>query len=189
MTTSGEHRGVLGESLWEVLTELDQRADGIGLADRRDEVTALAHEQYGEVTLAARLQGALNAEIGLVFVDGWKLAGELVRCGQAWCRLNSELGPTQWVVSLSHVVRIEQLPPDAVAPQAQSRLTQLSLRTALLPLVKAGIEVTVRLSDSTMAPARLHRVGADFVELKWSGSEQKLVSPLSHVAAVGVGGR
>lgn len=188
MTTSGEHRGVSGQSLWDVLAELDQRADGIGLADRREEVTALAHEHYGEVTLAARLQGALGAEVGMVFADGWKLAGELVRCGRQWCRLNSELGPTEWIVSLPHVARIELLPPEAVAPQAQSRLAQLSLRTALLPLVQAEVEVTVRLTDSTMGPAHLHRVGADFVELAWSGNPQRLVSPLWHVAAVGVRG-
>lgn len=173
-----------------LFADLEQQAAGQALEARDEEVSALEVASYAEVDLVARLHGSLpaattagTAELDVRLLGGQHLRGHLSRVGADFLVLDVEASATQWVIAIEALAAVTGLGPRVLVPAARPLQARLGLRSVLRELADQGIEVSLLMRDGARVEAEVLRVGADFVELRDSGSGVAVV-PLAALGAL-----
>lgn len=184
---TGERAGMAGDGLERLFEELERQAEGLALTERDADVGEQRRAEYAEVDLAARLHASAGGRLTLVVGGVGPLEGRLQRVGAGWLLLEDRGG--DWVVALSAVTVVRGLADRAMAAEARSVLSRLSLGAALRRLAERRAEVAVHLVDGTVTHGLLGRVGADFVERRVGEPGQGGVEavPFTAIAAVRCG--
>lgn len=144
-----------------VIDDLEMQAEGLYLADREGTVVDLSLAGYSEVDLAARLQGALGAEVRLGMPGEVEVRGRVRRAGRGWVLLETGNGPV--VLLTTHLQTASGLPDGAVAGPARPLTAGLTVSTALRALVEDGRPCVFRLVEGRRLDGVPLRVGADFI--------------------------
>jgi len=167
--------------LFALFDDLEGQAAAAWEADREAELADRARTEYGAVTVASRLMASRGQDVALDLPHVGRLEGRLARVGEEWCLLN---GTRQdWIVPLGAVVAVHGASARSVPEVAWSPIDRLGLRAALRRLADAGARCLLHLADGTRHEAYVHRVGADFLEVRDpTGSE--LLVPYAGLVAV-----
>lgn len=152
------------EELFEVLEELEQRAEALYGAERAVELAERSRAEYQQVTMASRLMASLERELVLDVRGVGPVRGSLERVGTGWCLVNA--ASADWVVRLPAVTRVRGASERSVPEVAWSPVTRLTLGSALRRLAETGTRCVVHLVDGGRHDGLLDRVGADFAEVR-----------------------
>lgn len=167
--------------LFEFFDDLEGQAEALLHAERSAEVADRVRSEYHAVTLDGRLMASVGLEVGLELVGVGRLNGVLSRVGPHWCEV--EQPAARWVVRTAAVAGVHGASDRSVPDVAWTPVQRLGIGSALRRLADDGDACRVLVLDGTRHEGRLHRVGADFVELVLVTGQRVLV-PLPHVAAV-----
>jgi hypothetical protein len=175
--------------------DLEQRAEGMALADRDADVADQARSEYAEVLLVDRLHASVGRPVSLD-ARGWgTLRGTLRAVGSDWCLLDGagpEGGRAGRVVSLAAVTSYRGLVAGALPGAARPVTSRLGLGALLRRSAEAGDDVVLVRVDGTRLAGRVLRVGRDFVELAVGGpgaGGAVLVVPFAAVAVLDAPGQ
>lgn len=170
--------------MFEVLDDIEQRAEGLHLLERDAEVADLAVTEYSSVTLGARLHASLGLELRLRLVGGPQVSGRLARTGADWLLLVE--GPVEWIVRHAGIASVAGASVRADSEETWSVFDRLTLRAVLRRLAEANEDCVVRFLDDRRVEGRVVRVGRDFFELRVGEGRDRLVQlvPVSSVAAL-----
>ncbi len=184
----GYGRSVRGKSweeqLLEVFDDLEQQAEGLGLAARDAEVGERARDHYSEVDLASRLHASVGTSVELVVPGVGALRGRLIRVARGWCLLEPAGGSGQEaIVTLAGLLSARGLAQGASPEAVRAVTSRLGMASALRSVAFEQELVVLVRTDGEVRRGRLGRVGADFVELTGeSGGVEAL--PIAAVAVV-----
>ena len=168
------------DELFEVLDDLEQRAEALYDAERGAELADRSRSAYQEVTLASRLMASVGTEVAVDLAGIGALSGTVERVGAGWCLLRS--AAADWVLPWAAVVAVRGASARSVPEVAWSPVSRLGLGAALRRIADAGGECVVHLVDARRLDGTLQRVGADFVEVRTLSGEPVLV-PFAVLAA------
>jgi hypothetical protein len=171
------------QRLLAVFDDLEQQAEGLALAERDARVTDLSRAGYGEIDLLARLHGAVGTGVALTVAGAGRVRGTVVRAGADWLLLDD--GGHEWLVRPAAVVEARGLPDRAVEAAGRPLTARLGLGSVLRSVAADAEPVLLHRTDGEVLGGRLHRVGADFVEIVDDGQAGGVaVVPWHAVAAV-----
>lgn len=177
--------------LLEVFDDLEQQAEGLALTERDAAVAELSRSGYAEVDLGSRLHAAAGRRLTIGVSGLGAVRGTVGRAGDGWLLLLGD--PHEWVVRLAAVSWVRGLPDRVARPAERPLGARLGLASVLRSVAADQDAVTVHRVDGAAVAARLHRVGADFVEVRpsgagepsWAGSPDEVeIVPFSALAAV-----
>lgn len=151
------------ERLLATFEDLEQQAEGLALAERDARVADLSRAEYGGVDLAARLHAAVGHAVRLGVCGVGVLQGTVLRVGTDWLLVAD--ADVEWVVRVSALDRVQGLPDRAVDGSGRPVSARLGLGSVLRSIAADGAPVLVHSTTGTVLRSRVHRVGADFVEL------------------------
>ena len=164
------HFGEESESLESLLEDLEQRAEGLHLAERDSELADRARSEYASVTLASRVHASLGRAVVLRLAGGAVVAGRVVRAGTDWCLVTAQApgrsAPVEWVVRLAAVETASGMSSRAVPEAARPVEARLGLGSVLRHLADEGRDVVVHAVSGHRCAGRILRVGEDFTELE-----------------------
>ena len=171
-------------SMFALLDDLEQQAEGMHLADRDADVADLSLAEYARVNLAARLHASLGLDLRVRLVGGHVVSGRLARLGEDWLLLVDRTA--EWVVRHDGIATVSGLAHRADHEETWSVTDRLTLRTVLRGLSGAQERCLLRFVDGNQVEGRVGRVGSDFFELHvGEGPDASLqVVPVSPVAAL-----
>lgn len=167
--------------LFDFFDDLEGQAEALLHAERSAEVADRVRSEYHAVTLDGRLMASTGRELGLDLVGVGRINGLLSRVGPQWCEV--EQPAARWVVRTAAVTGVHGASERSVPDVAWTPVQRLGVASALRRLADAGETCWVLVLDGSRHEGRLHRVGADFVELVLLTGQPVLV-PLAHLAAV-----
>ena len=87
--------------------------------------------------------------------------------GADWCLARD--GAHEWLVRTAAVSRVAGLADRAVDERHRSLASRLGFGSALRGVAEEGLPVLVQLRDGAVLRGTVHRVGADFVEVRSEG--------------------
>lgn len=143
--------------------DLEQQADGLGLAERDIEVAEQGRAEYAAVDLGGRLLGSLGRRLELEVSGVGRIEGSLARVGDGWCLVAGAAG--EWAVRMAAVGSVRGLVGQAVPAPARPVTARLGWGSALRGLQDLADGVVLHRLDGTPVRGRVLRVGADFVEV------------------------
>lgn len=167
--------------LFALFDDLEGQAAAAWEIDREAELADRARAEYGSVTLASRLMASRGRTISLDLPHAGRVEGCLDRVGDDWCLLSGT--GQDWIVPLRAVAAVHGASGRSVPEVAWSPVDRLGLRTALRRLADADARCLLHLADGARHEAYVHRVGADFLEVRGARSERVLV-PYDGLVAV-----
>lgn len=171
------------EALFDVLDELEGRAEALYAAERDAELADRSRAEYATVTLEARLMASAGRGVALDVAGAGRVAGELRRVGTGWCLVAGD--GRDWLIPTGAVEAATGLSDRAVPEVAWSAVARLRLGSALRRLADEGVPCVVLTRSGTRHDGVLLRVGRDFVELEADEEQRRVVVvPLAAVAAV-----
>lgn len=161
---AGQDQGGWESQLFALFDDLEGQAEALYEADREAELIDRSRAEYAKVTLASRLVASVGTPVALEVRGVGRVAGELARHGEGWCLLAS---PRQdWIVRTDAITVVAGGSARSVPEVAWSPLQRLGLGSALRRLADAGERCVVHLVTGAAHDGTVHRVGADFVELR-----------------------
>lgn len=156
------------QQLLDLFDDLEQRAEGLALAERDAEVAELARGEYAAVDLAARLHASVGLTVELRLNAVGLVRGRLARVGVGWCLLVRDVGAgraEEWVLVTTALLGARGLAAGALAEQARPVTARLGLASALRRLAGERAELVCVTRDGERRSGIATRVGADFLEL------------------------
>lgn len=145
-----------------LLDDLEAQAEANYAAERAVALNDRSRSEYRTVTFAGRLAASTGREISLRLFGFGRLSGHLLGSGADWCELR--YAGLCWLVHLAAVVEVAGVSGRSLPEQAWPVTAKVGFGGRLRRLVDAPA-LGVQLCDGTRLESRVHRVGADFVEL------------------------
>lgn len=174
------------ERLFELLDDLESRAEAVFAAERDAELADRSRSEYASVPLVGRLMASIGLAVTLDVRGAGRVGGVLRRVGGDWCLLAGDA--RDWLVVSGAVETASGLSERAVPEVAWSPLSRLGLGSALRRLADDGTACTLALRSGLRIEGVLGRVGRDFVEVRCSGDPPR-VRLMSTRALAAVGSR
>ncbi len=143
------------------------------------EVAERTRVEQGAIDLAARLMGALGAEVAVTLRGGRRARGTLVAVASQWLLLGSSTA--QRLIPMPAVAAVAGLPRRAVPLTEIER--RLSLGAALRALSRDRAHVIVRVEGADL-PGLLGAVGADHVDLRLDDGGGEVTVPFAAILEV-----
>jgi hypothetical protein len=157
------------DRLLALFDDLEQQAEGLALAARDTEVAELSRAEYAGVDLTSRLHGSVGHRLGLVVSGLGRLDAEVVRVGSDWCLTRD--GLHEWLVRVAALERVTGLAEQAVDARHRPLGARLGFGSALRGVAEDALPVLVYLRGGESVRGVVHRVGADFVELRLASED------------------
>jgi hypothetical protein len=170
------------DELFALLDDLEQQAEALYDAERGPELADRSRAEYQQVALAGRLMATVGADIGLDVRGVGAVGGVLERVGAGWCLVSGSA--QDWIVPLGAVLAIRGASARSVPEVAWSPVARLGLGSALRRLAEAGERCVLRLVDGRMLDGTVHRVGADFAEVRVGADGRIVLVPFAALGAV-----
>lgn len=172
------------ERLLGLFEDLEQQAEGLALADRDAEVEELGRAEYAAVELASRLHASTGRSLRLTVCGAGQVSGRLTGVGAGWCLLSAEEASSHdRVVSLPALLSARGLSSRAVPEPARSVVSRLRVGSVLRRIADSGEPVVIGTVAGEQRPARVLRVGADFLEITTAEGALEVL-PFSALAVV-----
>jgi hypothetical protein len=178
------------ERLLAMFDDLEQQAEGLALRARDADVAELGRAEYAQVELVARLHGSLGRPLALRVTGVGRLEATLGRVGPDWCLVDD--GSHEWLLRLPAVTRIGGLGERAVDARHRSLGARLGFGSALRGVSDEGVPVLAHLLDGDTVRGAVHRVGADFLEVRgeaadgWGGDPSASIDAVAFEAVAAV---
>lgn len=170
------------QDLFALFDDLEQQAEALYDAERGIELADRSRAEYLQVRLAGRLMASLGLDVGLDVTGVGGLDGTLERVGVDWCLLRG--AAQDWIVLTTAVAAVRGASERAVPDLAWSPLARLGLGSALRRVADAGERCVLHLVDGSSHEGVLHRVGADFVEVRTGAGDRVVLVAFPALAAV-----
>jgi hypothetical protein len=172
------------ESVFALLDDLEQQAEGLALAERDAEVADLSVAEYARIGMGARLHASAGRELRIRLLGGHRVTGRLARVGADWLLLVD--GDHEWIVRHAAMLTVAGASDRAHGEETWSVVDRLSLGALLRRLSAQNDRCLVHFVDDQQVEGRVGRVGRDFLELYvGEGAERTLhVVPVDTVAAL-----
>jgi hypothetical protein len=182
-TAGQDYRVSWERSVFEVLDDLEQQAEGLALVERDAEVADLSQAEYTQISVSARLHASVGRHLRVRLVGGPVLTGTLARVGEDWVLL---VDAGEWIVPVAAIATIDGLSPRARPEETWSVVDRLSLQSVCRRIAAGGDLCTLHFRDDSHLQGHVARVGRDFLEvLVGDGAERRLqVVPLANLAAL-----
>lgn len=153
------------QALDALFADLELEAEGLRLAERREQAAELGAAGYAEVTFESRLLASPGSSVDLRLIGGTRVRGKVARAAQGWLLLHDE-GGRGWVVPTGAIAVAAGLPAGAVAEEARTVLSRLRIGSVLRTLADERRDCLVHLRTGERVDGAVARVGRDFVELR-----------------------
>ncbi len=167
--------------LFALFDDLEGQAAAAWEEDREAELADRARAEYASVTLASRLMASRGRAVALELPHVGRVEGSLDRVGDGWCLVSG--AGQDWIVPLHAVSLVHGASGRSVPEVAWSAIDRLGLRSALRRLADAEERCLLHLADGSRHEAHVHRVGADFLEVRGAAGE-RLLLPYAGLVAV-----
>lgn len=174
---------------WEsMFADLEAQADALERAERSAEAEELARAEFAAIALTDRLRAAIGRPVRLQVMGAVVLRGRVSECGPDWVLLEEE-GGGEALVRAGAVLTVAGLGRHALTTTGADAFQRRGgLRVLLRAIARDRAVVNLHLVDGNVVPARLGRVGADFVEAACDGTtdsaSEVLCVPYQALAAV-----
>jgi hypothetical protein len=171
-----------GERLFDVLDDLEGRAEALYAVERDAEVSDRSRSEYAAVPLAARTMASVGRDVVLEVTGVGRVSGVLSRAAGDWCLVAGS--GRDWLVASGSIEAIEGLSDRAVPELAWPATARLGLGSALRRLADDGTACVLHTRSGARTEAVVLRVGRDFVEVQSGEPVRRLVVALAGLAAV-----
>ena len=172
--------------------DLEAQAEAASVAQLEAEVAERSRREAALVHLRDRLAAAVGAPVTVHLLGAGQVQGVLAGSGVDWLLLE-ERGSGEVLVPLAALLGVTGAGAAVTAVDDSAVGRRLDLRWALRGLARSRTAVRLVLSDSSVLPGTLDRVGADHVDLAEHGRDelrraaavrQVRLVPLAALAAV-----
>ena len=157
---------------WRRLFEdLEAQAEAAASAELEAEVAERSRREAALVHLRDRLAAAVGASVRLHLPGAGQVHGVLVDTGVDWLLLE-ERGSGEVLVPLAALLGVTGVGAMSAVPDVSAVGGRLDLRWALRGLARSRTAVRLVLSDGSVVPGTLDRVGVDHVDLAEHASDE-----------------
>ena len=151
--------------------DLEAQLDAAADAELEGEVAERSRREAALVRLRDRLAASLGALTTVHLPAAGQVRGVLVDSGVDWLLLD-EPGSGEVLVPLAAVLGVTGVGATTAVPDESAVGRRLDLRWALRGLARSRTAVRLVLSDGSVLPGTLDRVGADHVDLAEHGRDE-----------------
>jgi hypothetical protein len=172
------------EILLDLFEDLEQKAEGLHLAERDAELADRSRAEYAaHVDFASRVHASVGTPLALTVTGLGVLDGTLRSAGLDWCLLETS-AEQEWVVRLAAVGEARGASDRALSEPARPVVARLALGSALRRLADARSTTVIHGLDGSQSRGLIGRVGVDFLELRTGCPARVALLPFGRIAAV-----